>query len=109
MMSGGTPVTISEFPSKDGIVKPSTASQLKTSAPPGGGFSFFQTVRSKRKSEDVPLNTGVFSQEDIAEANRRQYGWSNKFSSVYTNIGRFPETVIGRLTWDQSTHQDHLS
>ncbi len=46
--------------------------------------------------------TGAFSPEEIAAANRRhdlKYGWSIQWAGVYTNAGRLPETVVGPLGW----------
>ena len=112
MMTAGQHITKEEFPSQDGIVKLASAQRLKTSRPTAGGFSFFQSARPGRKpkEDDVPLNTGTFSQEEILAANRRHdhhYGWSSRFSRVYTNLARLPETTVGRLPWDQSTPQTH--
>ena len=47
---------------------------------------------------DVPLEVGIFTSQDILEANRRhdrQYGWSLQQPNSYTNLARFPETVTG--------------
>ena len=107
MMNAGTRISKEEFPPQDGIVKLASAQRLETSRSTAGGFPFLSTVRAKQP-EDVPLNTGVFTAADIAATNRahdRRYGWSPRFSRVYTNLARFPETVIGQLDWNQSTHQ----
>lgn len=108
MMNAG-PHIVEEFPSQDGILK--RASALKASRPTAGGFPFFKSATPVHaKEDDVPLNTGTFTKEDILEANRRHdhhYGWSLRFSRVYTNLARLPETTVGRLPWDQSTPQTH--
>ena len=79
---------------------------------PRGGFSFLETAHMEpRARRRRPLlyalreaETGVFSPEQIAEANDRHdrhYGWSILYPGCYFNYGRLPETVIGPLPWEE--------
>jgi hypothetical protein len=66
------------------------------------GASAYRLKANLKRRDDVPLNVGAFSVEEILAANRRhdlQYGWNSKFTSIYTNAFRLPETVAGRLPW----------
>jgi hypothetical protein len=53
----------------------------------------------------IPPSTsgsGVFSAEELNEANRRhdlKYGWSFLWPTIFSNAARLPETVIGKLPW----------
>ena len=68
-------------------------------------FSFPEGTRLAPRS-DVPLNVGTFSVEEIAEANRRHdrhYGFNlSQNNHAYTNLMRFPESVLGPLDWEAS-------
>ena len=53
-----------------------------------------------------PVKDCPFSEDEIKRLNwlhDRRYGWTMEFSTIYTNLGRFPETVIGRLPWSETT------
>ena len=62
-------------------------------------FNFMKTVHMPVSSEEeLPSGSGVFTDEELREANARHdryYGWSPSCPNAYTNLDRFPETVIG--------------
>lgn len=56
------------------------------------------TPKRKNHADADPYVTGVFSVEEIKEANRRHdivNGWSMTWPTVFTNSGRLPETFVG--------------
>lgn len=69
------------------------------------GFSFGENEHPL-EPPPVPLNVGVFSVADIAEANRRHdrhYGFNlSQNNHAYTNAFRLPESVLGELDWEAS-------
>lgn len=52
----------------------------------------------KPRHDDVPLEVGAYTVDEIVAANRRHdrvYGWSPLFPMTYSNRRRMPESVWG--------------
>ncbi len=63
-----------------------------------------------RRPDNSPLVVGVYSAEQILVANGRhdaRNGWTKEFPAIFTNLKRFPETVVGSI-FDFWEHQ-HLN
>ena len=49
---------------------------------------------------DLDPGTGAFTADEIAAVNRRhdlKYGWNPQSPTIYTNMARLPETLIGSI------------
>ena len=110
-----TPETFKNMPSASrftGAAAETATATIAVVGPPNpdqSGGPLFRRRRPRLLNSVFNESPGIFSPAEIASANLRHdqhYGFTFAFPTTYANLLRFPESVLGKLPWDDNIGEE---